>query len=140
MLTNSSPVEKSNGLSTFKYVLLIDDDPIANFISKKFLKKNKIAKKVKTASNGKVAVQMLNDLVSKGRFPDLVIVDINMPVMNGFEFLDYYEVNFLTRFQATNVLILSSSTGSIDREMAANYGFVKKYMTKPLDFTQLKNL
>jgi CheY-like chemotaxis protein len=78
-------------------VLLIDDDSINNFINERLINKLELAKKVNIAANGEEALSFLKENLSgpDHSIPQLILLDINMPVMDGFEFLKEYEkLNF----------------------------------------------
>jgi CheY-like chemotaxis protein len=75
--------------------------------------------------NGLEALTLL-----KATTPDVIILDINMPVMNGFEFLEHYREEFATH--APVVAMLTSSHHAADRERALHYDFVTSYFEKPL--------
>ena len=84
-----------------------------------------------TAGDGAEALDILHR-----ETPDAIILDINMPVMNGFEFLDRYAEEFAVH--APVVAMLTSSHLGKDRERAMQYSFVKSYFEKPLQADHLR--
>ena len=74
-------------------VLLVDDDEINNFISIKLIKKALLNTEIVACLNGKFAIDQLVEMQKKGpeKLPDYILLDINMPIMNGWEFLDEYK-------------------------------------------------
>ncbi|MEM7507711.1 MAG: response regulator [Pseudomonadota bacterium] len=73
---------------------------------------------------------------AKGIFPDLILLDINMPRMDGFEFLDA-ATEALGEAFATVVVMLTTSMDPTDEARAATYGAVRSYVNKPLDHKKL---
>jgi len=73
-------------------ILLVDDDEINNFISIKLIKKALLSTEIVACLNGKFAIEQLLEMQKKGaeKLPDYILLDINMPIMNGWEFLDEY--------------------------------------------------
>jgi CheY-like chemotaxis protein len=113
-------------------VLVVDDDDNSCFVAKKLLKREGIGKEVITAYNGKDALQKLQAIAANGRkLPELIFLDIKMPVMNGFEFLD--EVTKLEELDLsqTRIYVCSSSVNSKDKEKADLYQ-IAGYIPKPL--------
>jgi CheY-like chemotaxis protein len=74
-------------------VLLVDDDEINNFISIKLIKKGLTNSDIMACLNGKYAIDQLAEIQRKDpeKLPDYILLDINMPIMNGWEFLDEYK-------------------------------------------------
>lgn len=68
-----------------------------------------------------------------GHGVDLILLDINMPVMNGFDFLEAFEALTPEQRGATAVVLLSSSRDALDRERAARFSSVRGFLTKPLE-------
>ncbi|HTO31088.1 MAG TPA: response regulator [Pararhizobium sp.] len=106
-------------------ILTVDDDENDLFICTYTIRRFDPGIKVLKAMNGLEALGVLKDTT-----PDAIILDINMPVMNGFEFLEHYTKEFETH--APVVAMLTSSHHAADREKALKYDFVKSYFEKPL--------
>jgi len=119
-------------------VLVVDDDDVIRFLHKKNIGSLKQFKPVLLeASNGQQALQMLQDLHgSSGRLPDLILLDINMPVLNGFEFMEVFQK--LEWSDKIQVVIVSSSETSEDRERGFSLG-VKQFFSKPITMEELES-
>lgn len=112
-------------------ICIIDDDPIFVFGSKVLLRNNGFASDIIVCQHGKEALDMILPLLkSKGNLPDLILLDLNMPIMDGWEFLD--EFSKLSNVQSIKVYILSSSIDSRDMERAKQYDIVRDFIAKPL--------
>jgi CheY-like chemotaxis protein len=118
-----------------KRVLLIDDDDIFHLIHTKLLKASGFAAEVVSASNGKHALQLLQSCET---LPDVILVDLNMPVMDGFCFIEAFNQLEIKGKENIFVSILSSSRHAKDIERAESLG-VNYYLSKPLDLTTLAN-
>jgi CheY-like chemotaxis protein len=115
-----------------KNVLLVDDDNIANFLSTKTLERMGYANQIDTALNGQEALSLFNEYYQGTRqLPDLILLDINMPIMDGFEFLEAFRKLRLPRIEEVRVVIVTTSIHPNDLERAKALG-VKHYLTKPL--------
>ena len=112
-------------------ILVVDDDENDQFICDYTIRKFDPSIRVLKAHDGAEALDML-----QGETPDAIILDINMPVMNGFEFLDRYATEF--EVHAPIVALLTSSRLGKDRERAMQYSFVKSYFEKPLQADHLR--
>lgn len=113
-------------------VLLIDDDPISNLLAQIKLRQLGI-KSVTSVENG---LRALNHLQSKK--PDLILLDINMPTMDGFEFLNANEKYNLC--PETPIVMLTSSVRSRDRNRALQYLSVIEYIEKPLTTLKIERV
>ncbi len=82
--------------------------------------------------NGEEALIWLRQCRSEATFPDIIIVDLNMPVMNGLEFIQLYGEEFLAGYPDTKVLVLTSSVSGRDRAVIGQFDFVRDFVTKPL--------
>lgn len=122
-------------------VMVIDDDDINNFLCEKVLKSAKVTDNVVSFLNARDALDdLLDSLESKSNdLPELILLDINMPVMNGWEFLDILEPRLQEKNKRINVAILSSSVYQKDKEKAEKYDAVVDYISKPLTIEGMKN-
>jgi CheY-like chemotaxis protein len=116
--------------STQKRVLLVDDNPIDLMIHGKILEKAGVTD-VDTVGSGQQALQYLDECVRTGSYPDLLLLDVNMPVMDGLEFLARYCGQPHWKPQSMKIILLTSSLDPRDRLRASSYG-VDNYLEKPL--------
>lgn len=120
-------------------LLVIDDDDINIFIIKKIVEKTGFDIEMVSKSNGQQAIDYLSERISQGLvLPRLVLIDINMPVMNGWEFIEAY--NSLGIQQQVDMYILSSSVYENDIEKTKSYSSVKGFISKPLSMERLTEL
>jgi CheY-like chemotaxis protein len=116
-------------------LLVIDDDDINIFIIKKIVEKTGYNVEMTAKTNGKLAIEYLKE---KAAFPDLILIDINMPILNGWEFIEAYEE--LGTNHKVDMYMLSSSVYENDIEKAKSYKTVKGFISKPLSIDRLIEL
>ncbi|WP_462264366.1 response regulator [Mucilaginibacter sp.] len=123
-------------------ILLVDDDEINNFISIKLIKKVLLNAEIMACLNGKFAIDQLLQLqeTEPEQMPDYILLDINMPIMNGWEFLDTYVKLNIDPAHKSKIYIISSSVFSNDINKAKSYPLVKDFVSKPLNVDKIKEL
>lgn len=122
-------------------ILCVDDDPITLMLYKMVIKKAEFAKEIVTAQNGEEALIYLDNLQSTAsEFPKLIFLDLNMPVMGGWEFLDHFSKNEYDAFKDTKVIVLSSTIDPQDIEKSKTYSMVVDFLSKPISKEMLANL
>ncbi|MDR3695810.1 response regulator [Mucilaginibacter sp.] len=123
-------------------VLLVDDDEINNFISIKLIKKALLNTEIMACLNGKFAIDQLVEIQRNdpAKLPDYILLDINMPIMNGWEFLDEYKRLNIDPSGKTKIFIISSSVFSNDINKARSYPLVKDFISKPLNVDKIVEL
>jgi CheY-like chemotaxis protein len=124
------------------HILLIDDDEINNFISIKLIKKALSNAEISSCLNGKLAIEQLTEMQknSPEKLPDFILLDINMPIMNGWEFLDEYKRLNIDTTGKSKIFIISSSVFSNDISRARSYPLVKNFISKPLSVEKIREM
>jgi CheY-like chemotaxis protein len=124
-----------------KTIFLIDDDSVTNFINTKIIQ-GYFPFTVVGFTNAREALQELNRYKTPedDSIPDLILLDINMPIMDGWEFLDEFEKlpDYLLR--KCNVTMLTSSVDEDDIEKSRRYKCVAGFVSKPLTVEALKGM
>lgn len=128
----------------FRKVLVVDDDSTCRFLCKTLLEDMQVAEHVTTYNHGGEALQhltgsCLNQNAARADCPDLVLLDLNMPVMNGIELLEALEKLKADHIIQSRVVVVTSSDNSRDVEKAMQYG-VKGYVIKPLTEEKVRAL
>jgi len=123
-------------------ILLVDDDEINNFISIKLIKKALVYTEITACLDGSYAIdQLLETQQSRPEsMPDYILLDINMPRMNGWEFLEEYERLRIDPYHKSKIFIVSSSVFSNDIDKAKSYPLVKDFISKPLNVDKIREL
>jgi len=123
-------------------IMLVDDDEINNFITVKLIRKAFPDALLSTYLNGRLAIEKLKDIFknSPDKIPDYILLDINMPIMNGWEFLEEYKTSQLDPDKKITIYILSSSVFSNDIDKAKSYESVANFISKPLNLESIKEV
>ena len=127
-------------------ILCVDDDPITLMLCKKVVEKVEFAKEIITAKNGEEAIEYFDTLFEERKandaivYPKLVLLDLNMPVMDGWEFLEtYMRKDYHNVFSETRFMVLSSSIDPYDINRSKTYP-VNGFLSKPITKEMLENL
>ena len=131
--------------SKFENVMLIDDSELDNFINEKTIESHHFAKKIYVHTSAKSALEFLSNLMTMGDkytavCPQVIFIDINMPMMDGFQFLEHYKKNAAAFFSNTQLVILTSSVHDEDRQRAAAISSGITFLKKPLTKAMLENI
>jgi len=126
-------------------VMLVDDNEIDNFITQKMIEGCHFAERVYVHTSSKSALEFYLNLVrAEGippeLFPSVIFLDINMPIMDGFQFLDEFEKIPLKYRENTRVVMLTTSINPIDIESSKKNKHVKGFLNKPLTKEHLDSL
>jgi CheY-like chemotaxis protein len=116
-------------------------------LCKKVIERVEFAKEIITAQNGEEAIQYFHDLsknpnqTDSSAYPKLTLLDLNMPIMNGWEFLDVYlQEGYQNLFPDAKFIVLSSTIDPDDVNLAKNYPIVVDFLSKPITKEMLEDL
>lgn len=117
----------------YENVFIVDDDKIYHFIFKNLLKKNNISIKANFFENGFEALQNLEFSIKNNNVPDLILLDLNMPIMDGWQFLEEFKKLKLTHNLSTAIHLVTSSNDILDLTRAKKYkNVITNYYMKPI--------
>jgi CheY-like chemotaxis protein len=126
-------------------IFCVDDDAITLMLCKKVIERVGFAKEIITAQNGEEALAYFQDLAKElalnPDYPKLILLDLNMPIMNGWEFLDaYQESGYQNIFKEAKFIVLSSTIDPQDVDKAKKYSAVLDFLSKPITKEMLEEL
>jgi CheY-like chemotaxis protein len=114
-------------------LFVIDDDKIYHFLLKNLFKQNGIDVKASFFHNGQEAIEALKNDNDGTHMPDLILLDVNMPIMNGWQFIEEYNKLFGSMPRTSYIYMISSSNDDVDINKAKGYAnIVKDYLLKPI--------
>ena len=122
---------------TMKRIVLIDDDATTNYLNKLIIERSALVDEVITFDSAEDALNFFN----KSNDPEdesLVLLDINMPIMNGWQFLDHYHE--IEGTKSNKIVLLTSSINPTDKQLADEKTDVVDYKSKPLSVDMLEDL
>ncbi|WP_269223363.1 response regulator [Flavobacterium sp. IMCC34518] len=121
-------------------IMCIEDDPITIMLFKKVVQKAVFAKEIIYATNGEEAINLIHDLSKQQTIPQLIFLDLNMPIMGGWEFLDLFNDSDYFNLNYTKVIILSSTIDPKDIKKSKTYPNVIDFLSKPITVEKLNFL
>lgn len=123
-------------------VCVIDDDNIYQYTARVLLESTGLAKKITSFYNGRDAISFFQNTQNQRpeELPDVIFLDINMPIMNGWEFLEEYNKLHASLPKPIVVYVVSSSVDSSDMQKSRSFEAVTDYLVKPVNRTKFVEL
>ncbi len=122
----------------FDRFLVVDDSAIDSFITTRVLQKAQLVAQVDTVANGEAALAYMRRCQSARQYPEVVLLDIDMPVISGFDFLEQCSAEGLLNDALVKIIMLTSSIHPKDQQQATTYP-ITDYLIKPLKLHSLLN-
>lgn len=128
----------------YRTVMLIDDNEIDNLINQKMIEAAAVTENIYTHTGAKSAIEFLRNIerleIADQVLPDVIFLDIDMPLMDGFQFLDEFEKLMNTTKKKCKIVMLTSSINPQDFNRSKKYENVKQYLNKPLSHDSIAKL
>lgn len=126
-------------MNKFNCVLLVDDDGVTNFVNFKIIKKLNISDNVHSEMNGEKALNFIQYYSEKHdtHSPELIILDLKMPILDGFEFLEYLKIKKFKNKDKIKIIVLTGLQDQKEKEQADSQYDIT-YLQKPLTEEKLK--
>ena len=127
-------------------IMCIDDDHITQMLIKKVVLKASFSKEIINAQNGEEALDILNRINNNNNNqltsikPQLIFLDLNMPVMGGWEFLDLFNTSNYFSLNNIKVIVLTSTIDPMDIEKSKKYPNVIDFQSKPITIEMLEHI
>lgn len=124
-----------------KNIAIVDDDEIFVFLTRKVIERSNIVELIKTFNNGLEALNYFRENVhNPDALPEIILLDLSMPVMDGWQFLDEYVKLHVKPAKPITIYICSSSISPDDIQRAKNISVVSDYLIKPITKEKLVDI
>ncbi|MGK0236459.1 MAG: CheY-like chemotaxis protein [Psychroserpens sp.] len=120
---------------------IIDDDTIYQFILTSIINQNKLAESILSFLDGEKAIRyLMNNKTKNEKIPDILFLDVNMPIMDGWMFIEEYARLKKDITKKIAIFMLSSSVNPIDIERADKISEISNYIIKPIKYEEVRRI
>jgi CheY-like chemotaxis protein len=128
-------------MKSIKNLFLVDDDEIFTFLTKRTIEETQLVDQIKIFSNGQDALEFLEKAAgNKELLPEVILLDINMPILDGWGFLEEFILLQPSIGKRITIYVVSTSISPFDLERAKNVSGVSDFIIKPITKTGLINI
>ena len=128
-------------MKSIKNLFLVDDDEIFTFLTKRTIEETQLVDQIKIFSNGQDAIDFLEEAAGdKELLPEVILLDINMPILDGWGFLEEFILLKTSMGKKITIYVVSTSISPYDLERAKNISEVSDFIIKPITKTGLINI
>lgn len=123
-------------------ICIIDDDNIYTMLLKKTISKFDVCDRVESFNNGKIAFESLKQRIEEGgaTLPDVIFLDVNMPVLDGWMFVEEFYKIYNKSFKKVQIYVVSSSIAVEDKNKAKSNSNIQDYLVKPISGSTLQEI
>jgi len=144
-MSNHKTMTAKKLTTRYNTAMLIDDNEIDNIINEKMLESTGFTERIQVYTNGLSALEFLKNLerdkdINHDMIPDIIFLDINMPLMNSFQFLQEFSNLNKVITKDCKIAILTTSINPSDKERSLKNEYVIEFITKPLTKENLDKL
>jgi CheY-like chemotaxis protein len=130
-------MKRKDPVYKYNYVMLLDDNELDNFINQKTIEAIHFSKKIYVNTSSKSALEFLLNINNTYNepasiFPEVIFIDINMPMIDGFQFIENLRNSFPEKFSSLKIVILTSSVSQEDKDKSAKIAKEAIFLNKPL--------
>lgn len=119
-------------MTSIKNIFFVDDDKLFVYLTRKTIEAANFGVQIKEFGDGEEAINYLKQIAADTELPDIILVDLNMPIMDGWEFLEEYALIKQGVRKKARIYLVSSSISPHDIERAKNISSVSAFLIKPL--------
>jgi CheY-like chemotaxis protein len=139
------PINRKKPAYKYHTIMMVDDNELDNFINQKIIESNFFAENIYVNTSGISALEFLKNILAtknlnESLIPNVIFIDINMPLMDGFQFIEEYLKFVKTRKNKPKLVILTSSLSSDDKSKASILGSEIIFINKPLNEESLSSI
>lgn len=127
-------------MKSYEHIVIIDDDKTFVFVTFKMIQNITNCKNIQIKMSGQTTLQYLQECDRSSNFPDLITLDMGLPLGDGAEILKHYQTNYAQKYPSTKIIIISGKNQNDIKKESTKYTFVTGSLEKPIEEAKFKAL